>query len=110
MPGFLLLPDDVLHVRLPVMFFQFLLHTHSTPYPRPPSGQRVLAECVLPHLCLDVSRCSLPDFDHAAAHVLSPPLRGSEHIEALWTAIRDGVVTVIGRPARVGADEAEGPE
>jgi dihydropyrimidinase len=47
-------------------------------------GQRVFGEVLAGHLLVDDSVYRNPDFDVAAAHVMSPPFRPKENQEALW--------------------------
>src|SRR5471032_785143 len=53
-------------------------------------GQRVFAEVLPGHLVIDESVYSDPDWTRAAAHVMSPPFRTSEHREALWRGLQSG--------------------
>lgn len=53
-------------------------------------GQRVFGEVLAGHLLIDDSVYRHKDFDKAAAHVMSPPFRSSEHQEALWRGLRSG--------------------
>ncbi|EKV29246.1 Dihydropyrimidinase [Caenispirillum salinarum AK4] len=53
-------------------------------------GQRVYGEVLAGHLLIDDSVYRHPDFDHAAAHVMSPPFRSKEHQEALWKGLQSG--------------------
>lgn len=53
-------------------------------------GQRVFGEVLAGHLLLDDSVYRDPDFDKAAAHVMSPPFRSAEHQEALWRGLQSG--------------------
>jgi dihydropyrimidinase len=55
------------------------------------AGQTALAETCPQYLLLDESRYQ-GDAADAAAFVMSPPLRGSEHQEALWAALASGIV------------------
>ncbi len=57
-------------------------------------GQRVYAETCPQYLLLDDSAYDRPDFE-GAAFVLSPPIRSSENQEALWGALRNGVLQVV---------------
>ncbi len=58
-------------------------------------GQKVIAETCPQYLLLDDSIYE-EDFETAANYVMSPPLRKKEDQEALWSAIKSGVVTTIG--------------
>ena len=58
-------------------------------------GQIVYAETCPQYLLLDDSLYDQP-FDKACAYVMSPPLRKTEDQEALWKAIRDGVIQTLG--------------
>ena len=53
-------------------------------------GQRVFGEVLAGHLLVDDSVYRDPDFDVAAAHVMSPPFRSHEHQEALWRGLQSG--------------------
>jgi dihydropyrimidinase len=54
------------------------------------NGQRVYGEALAGHLLLDDSVYLNPDFDTAAAHVMSPPFRPKGHQEALWKGLQSG--------------------
>lgn len=58
-------------------------------------GQKVFAETCPQYLLLDSSRY-LGDFKHTVPYIMSPPLRSREDNEALWIALADGTVSVIG--------------
>ena len=53
-------------------------------------GQRVYGEVLAGHLVIDDSVYRNPDFDFAAAHVMSPPFRPKGHQEALWRGLQSG--------------------
>ena len=53
-------------------------------------GQRVFGEVLAGHLLIDDSVYRNPDFEVAAAHVMSPPFRPKEHQEALWRGLQSG--------------------
>jgi dihydropyrimidinase len=53
-------------------------------------GQRVFGEVLAGHLLIDDSVYRDPDFDTAAAHVMSPPFRSTEHQDALWKGLQSG--------------------
>jgi len=53
-------------------------------------GQRVFGEVLAGHLVVDDSVYRHPDFEYAAAHVMSPPFRPKEHQEALWRGLQSG--------------------
>jgi len=55
-------------------------------------GQRVFAEVLAQHLLIDDSVYRNPDWDKAAAHVMSPPFRSKEHQAALWRGLQGGVL------------------
>lgn len=57
-------------------------------------GRTVLAETCPHYLVKDIGALALPNFD-GAKNVCSPPLREKYHLEALWKAIRDGVITTV---------------
>ena len=56
------------------------------------SGQRVYGEVLPGHLLVDDSVYRNPDWDKAAAHVMSPPFRARHegHQEALWRGLQAG--------------------
>lgn len=53
-------------------------------------GQRVFGEVLAGHLLVDDSVYRNEDFEFAAAHVMSPPFRSSEHQAALWKGLQSG--------------------
>ncbi len=53
-------------------------------------GQRVFGEVLAGHLLIDDSVYQNPDFEVAAAHVMSPPFRTKEHQAALWQGLQSG--------------------
>ena len=53
-------------------------------------GQRVFGEVLAGHLLIDDSVYRDPDFDVAAAHVMSPPFRSRKHQDALWQGLQAG--------------------
>jgi dihydropyrimidinase len=53
-------------------------------------GQRVYGEVLAGHLLIDDSVYRDPDFETAAAHVMSPPFRSTEHQDALWKGLQSG--------------------
>ncbi len=53
-------------------------------------GQRVFGECLAGHLLLDDSVYQDPNWDSAAAHVMSPPFRPAGHQDALWRGLQTG--------------------
>ncbi|MFT5708708.1 MAG: dihydropyrimidinase, partial [Oceanospirillaceae bacterium] len=53
-------------------------------------GQRVFGEVLAGHLVIDDSVYRHPDFEFAAAHVMSPPFRSKEHQAALWKGLQGG--------------------
>lgn len=55
-------------------------------------GQRVFGEVLAGHLLVDDSVYRHPDWNYAAAHVMSPPFRPKEHQEILWHALQSGVL------------------
>ncbi len=55
-------------------------------------GQRVFGEVLAGHLLVNDSAYWDPDFERAAAHVMSPPFRAPEHQAALWRALQAGHV------------------
>ncbi len=54
------------------------------------AGQRVYGEVLAGHLTIDDSVYRHPDWDVAAAHVMSPPFRAKHHQEALWKGLQGG--------------------
>jgi len=59
------------------------------------AGQTVISESCPHYLLLDDSMLDT-DFESAAPFMMSPPLRKKSDQEALWEAIKSGVVTTIG--------------
>ena len=53
-------------------------------------GQRVFGEVLAGHLLVDDSVYRHKAFEVAAAHVMSPPFRSSEHQAALWRGLQSG--------------------
>ncbi len=53
-------------------------------------GQRVYGEVLAGHLVVDESVYRHPDWNVAAAHVMSPPFRPKEHQEVLWRGLQSG--------------------
>ncbi|WP_315708765.1 dihydropyrimidinase [Brenneria uluponensis] len=53
-------------------------------------GQRVYGEVLAGHLVIDDSVYRDPDFNQAAAHVMSPPFRPKAHQEVLWHGLQSG--------------------
>jgi len=53
-------------------------------------GQRVYGEVLAGHLLIDDSVYQSTDFETAAAHVMSPPFRSTEHQAALWRGLQSG--------------------
>ena len=53
-------------------------------------GQRVYGEALAGHLTIDESVYQNPDWDIAAAHVMSPPFRAKHHQDAMWNALATG--------------------
>ena len=53
-------------------------------------GQRVFGEVLASHLLVDESVYENEDWETAAAHVMSPPFRSSEHQDALWKGLQSG--------------------
>ena len=54
------------------------------------NGQRVYGEALAGHLTIDESVYRNPDWNIAAAHVMSPPFRAKHHQDALWGALAAG--------------------
>ena len=55
-------------------------------------GQQVYGEVLAGHLMIDDSVYKHPDFETAAAHVMSPPFRAKEHQVALWKGLQSGAL------------------
>ncbi len=55
-------------------------------------GQRCYGEVLAGHLLIDDSVYLDPDWDKAAAHVMSPPFRSKEHQDALWKGLQGGAL------------------
>ncbi len=53
-------------------------------------GQRVFGEVLAGHLLIDDSVYRDPDWNVAAAHVMSPPFRPKDHQRALWHGLQSG--------------------
>jgi len=53
-------------------------------------GQRVFGEVLAGHLLIDDSVYQNPDWEAAAAHVMSPPFRPKGHQEELWRGLQSG--------------------
>jgi dihydropyrimidinase len=53
-------------------------------------GQRVFGEVLAGHLLIDDSVYRNPDFEVAAAHVMSPPFRPKDHQRELWRGLQSG--------------------
>ena len=55
-------------------------------------GQRVFGEVLAGHLLVNDEVYRNGDWDYAAAHVMSPPFRSSEHQAALWRGLQSGML------------------
>lgn len=55
-------------------------------------GQRVFGEVLAGHLLVNDEVYRHPDWDYAAAHVMSPPFRPREHQEELWRGLQAGML------------------
>jgi dihydropyrimidinase len=55
-------------------------------------GQRVYGEVLAQHLLIDDSVYRDPDWDTAAAYVMSPPFRPKHHQDALWGGLVSGAL------------------
>src|SRR3546814_3594167 len=55
-------------------------------------GQRVFGEVLAGHLLVNDEVYRHHDWDHAAAHVMSPPFRPREHQEELWRGLQAGML------------------
>ncbi len=53
-------------------------------------GQRVFGEVLAGHLLVNDSVYRDPDWDRAAAHVMSPPFRPKDHQRELWRGLQSG--------------------
>jgi dihydropyrimidinase len=58
-------------------------------------GVPIVGETLPSYLTLDDSVYSSSDFDFAAGHVMSPPLRPKRHSDALWGAIEAETLTIL---------------
>jgi len=54
------------------------------------NGSRVFGEVLAGHLLIDDTVYQNPDFEFAAAHVMSPPFRPKKHQQALWHGLQSG--------------------
>jgi len=59
-------------------------------------GLRVFGEVLAGHLVIDESVYYDKDWERAAAHVMSPPYRPKEHLEALWRGLQSGDLQTTG--------------
>lgn len=59
------------------------------------AGQRVIGEPVTSGLALDESMMWHPEWAVAARYVMSPPIRGARHREALKKALSTGVLQLV---------------
>lgn len=59
-------------------------------------GARVIGETVASAIAVDESRLWDPDFGIAAQYVMSPPIRGKEHGDAIKRALAGGLLQVCG--------------
>ncbi|GAA4649306.1 dihydropyrimidinase [Kistimonas scapharcae] len=55
-------------------------------------GMKAFGEVLAGHLIIDDSVYRDPDWEKAAAHVMSPPFRSKEHQDALWKALQCGTL------------------
>jgi dihydropyrimidinase len=55
-------------------------------------GQRVFGEVLAGHLLIDDSVYRNPDWNTAAAYVMSPPFRPKEHQKYLWRGLQSGML------------------
>ena len=51
------------------------------------AGKRVYGEPLIQHLVLDEDEYRNPDWDYAAARVMSPPFRPQKHQDSLWAGL-----------------------
>ncbi|MBB4101925.1 dihydropyrimidinase [Allorhizobium borbori] len=58
-------------------------------------GMRVYGEPLIQHLLLDESEYANPDWDHAAARVMSPPFRNKQHQDSLWAGLQAGSLSCV---------------
>jgi len=78
----------------------YIVHTSCEPAVRAAMdaklrGVNIWVEAVTPHLVLDKTYAELPGFE-GAKFVMSPPLRDSQHQDALWGALAGGIISTIG--------------
>lgn len=59
-------------------------------------GLRVFGEVLAGHLVIDDSVYYDKDWERAAAHVMSPPYRPKDHLEALWRGLQSGDLQTTG--------------
>jgi dihydropyrimidinase len=59
-------------------------------------GVDVTGEVLACHLAISDEVYSNPDWAFAAAHVMSPPFRSPEHQQALWEALKSGIIETTG--------------
>ena len=57
-------------------------------------GVQMWVETVIPYLVLDRSYAEKPNFE-GAKYVMSPPLREKRHQDALWNALRTGLISTV---------------
>ena len=57
-------------------------------------GVNAWIETVIPYLVLDKTYAEKPDFE-GAKYVMSPPIRGTEHQDVLWNALRSRLVSTV---------------
>ena len=82
---------DVLNVPLYIVHNSAIQSLNAIQRARA-DGQRVFGEVLAGHLLIDDSVYKNPDFDFAAAHVMSPPFRSAEHQKALWKGLQSGTL------------------
>ncbi|MDU3131542.1 MAG: dihydropyrimidinase, partial [Bradyrhizobium sp.] len=59
------------------------------------AGKRVYGEPLIQHLVLDEDEYRNPDWDYAAARVMSPPFRPRKHQDSLWAGLQSGSLQVV---------------
>lgn len=59
-------------------------------------GVRMVGEAITASISVPHDRMWSPEFDVAAAHTLSPPLRSAEHVAALRSALAAGLLHTLG--------------
>lgn len=74
------------------------------------AGIRAHAETCPHYLALTAARYDAPDFETVAGSVISPPLRSTADLEAMWSGLGAGALDLIATdhvPDRMGVEKAE---